>query len=461
MTAGLGLVLSGGMVLSALAAGADHKKLHSQMPAIVTHLQAQGDLPAESDLNLAISLPVRNGQELTNLLQQIYDPASTNYHRFITPEEFTARFGPTEQDYQKVASFARANGLQVTRQHGNRVLLDVKGKVGNIEKAFNTKLRFFKHPNENRDFFAPDTDPAVDASLPILEVSGLNNYSRPRPAINVSPSVKSPAKQPGAGSAPGGAYQGSDFRNAYVPGSALTGSGQNVALLQFDGFYASDIAAYAAQIGLTNPPNVVVVPVNGGVAVPGNGNGEVCLDIEMVMSMSPGVSNIYVYEAPNPSPWVDILNKIATDNNARQISCSWFQPFGGPNPAAEQIFQQMALQGQSFFTASGDSDAYTGLIPFPCDSPNITTVGGTTLTTGTSASYASETVWNWGVRYGILYDGIGSSGGVSTSYVIPNWQTNINMVARGGSATMRNVPDVALTADDCWVIYDEIGRAHV
>ena len=452
LTAGFALLLSVGAVGSSQAAAAGLKGLPDHVLNVVSHAQGKGDLPAATDLNLAIVLPLRNAEALTNLLQQIYDPASTNYHRYITPAEFAARFGPTEQDYAAVANFARANGLKVTGQHGNRVLLDVSGKVANVQKAFNTRLRVFKHPSENRDFFAPDTQPSVDVSLPILQVSGLDNYSAPRPAIKVSPSVKSPAHQPGAGSAPGGSYQGGDFRNAYVPGTTLTGSGQNVALLQFDGFYPADIAAYAAQIGLANPPNVVVVPVNGGVPVPGFGNGEVCLDIEMVMSMSPGVSNILVYEAPNPSPWVDILNKIATDNLAKQISCSWYQPFGGPNPAAEQIFQQMALQGQTFFTASGDYDAYTGLIPFPCDSPHITVVGGTTLTTGTAAAYASETVWNWGIRYGV--DGIGSGGGVSTSYTIPNWQTNINMGSRGGSSIMRNVPDVALTADDCWVIYD-------
>lgn len=452
LAVGLGFLMAGGVVASSQAAGTNTKKLHGHISSVVSSLKAKADLAVGTNLNLSIGLPLRNCEALTNLLQQIYDPSSTNFHRFITPDEFAARFGPTEQDYQLVAKFARANGLKITHQHGNRLLLDVSGKVSDIQNAFNTKLRVYRHPGENRDFFAPETEPSVDASLPIIDVSGLNNYSLARPAIKLSTAVKGKTNKPGAGSGPGGSYQGADFRKAYVPGTPLTGTGQNVALLQFDGFYPSDIAAYAAQIGLANPPNVVVVPVNGGVSVPGFGNGEVCLDIEMVMSMSPGVSNILVYEAPNPSPWETILNKIATDNAARQISCSWFQPFGGPNQVAEQIFQQMALQGQSFFTASGDSDAYTGLIPFPCDSPHITTVGGTTLTTGAAAAYTSETVWNWGIRYGA--DGIGSSGGISTSYTIPSWQTNINMATRGGSATLRNVPDVALTADDCWVIYD-------
>src|SRR5439155_130329 len=96
---------------------------------------------------------------------------------------------------------------------------------------------------------------------------------------------------------------------------------------------------------------------------------------------------------------------MANDNVARQLSCSWGG--GSADAAAEQIFQQMAAQGQSFFNAAGDSDAFTGAIPFPSDSPNITQVGGTTLTTGAGGSYSSETVWNWG-------RGTGSSGGNNT-----------------------------------------------
>ena len=69
----------------------------------------------------------------------------------------------------------------------------------------------------------------------------------------------------------------------------------------------------------------------------------------------------------------------------------------GADPVAEQIFQQMAAQGQSFFAACGDYDAYTGPFPFPDDSPSITLVGGTTLTTsGPQGPWVSETVWNWG-----------------------------------------------------------------
>jgi hypothetical protein len=144
---------------------------------------------------------------------------------------------------------------------------------------------------------------------------------------------------------------------------------------------------------------------------------------------------------------------MATDNLAKQLSSSWTD--GSPNPTAEQIFKQMAMQGQSFFNASGDFDAYTDTnpIPFPSDSPNITVVGGTVLTmNGTGASYASETVWN--ERTVNPHGGNwGSSGGISTFYPIPSYQQGISMVANQGSTTMRNVPDVALTATNVYVVY--------
>jgi uncharacterized repeat protein (TIGR01451 family) len=444
---GSGFVLPLVVVFSSAAADSGMRTLHGHVPAIVSQLQPLGQLSVGANLNLAIGLPLRNQDTLTNLLAQIYDPASTNYHKYLTPAQFTEQFGPTAQDYQTVSNFARQNGLTVIGTHPNRVLLDVAGTVTNIQRAFHVTLRTYHDSVRARSFFAPDAEPTVATTLPILSVGGLDNYYLRQPNLVAEPSG---GRVPSIGSGPGGSYQGSDFHKAYVPGTALTGAGQNVGLLQFDGFYPSDIAAYASQIGLTNVPNLVVVPVDGGVPEPTPiGNPEVSLDIEMILSMSPGVSNIYVYEAPNPSPWVDILGKMADDNLAKQLSSSWGG--GPPDAAAEQIFQQMALQGQTFFNASGDSCAYTGLIPFPSDSPHITVVGGTTLTTGPGVGYTSETVWNWGIEFG--EDGIGSSGGISPTYPIPTWQTNVNMTANKGSTTKRNIPDVALTGDNVWVIY--------
>jgi len=438
--------LFGGLLLLFATPGwsAQTQVLAGHVPAIVKSLQPTGRLPGTNQLSLAIGLPLRNPAGLSKLLRQLYDPASPDYRHYLTPEEFTAQFGPTEEDYQKVTRFAQANGLTVTKTHGNRMLVDVSGRVSDVEKALHVTMRTYRPPGEARDFFAPDAEPSVDSSVPVLHVSGLDNYVLPRPLLH-----KMPASQaaPALGSGPIGGYMGGDFRNAYVPGTPLNGSGQMVGLLQFDsGFYQSDISTYESLAGLPNVPVQAVLLDNYG-GGPGYGNDEVSLDIEMVISMAPGVSNIYVFEGDSTD---DILEAMAASNQVKQLSASWSYPI---DATSEQIFQQFAAQGQSFFNASGDYDAWLpGQIPTPCDDSNITIVGGTTLTMANNA-WSSETVWNWGIEYG--EDGIGSGGGISTTYTIPGWQTNINMTTNQGSATYRNIPDVALTGDNVFVEFGD------
>jgi hypothetical protein len=239
---------------------------------------------------------------------------------------------------------------------------------------------------------------------------------------------------------------GNDFRAAYVPGSPLKGAGQTVGLLQFDGYNTSDIAYYESQAGLPSVPlsNVLLDGFTGSPTGSG-GEVEVCLDIEAAISMAPGLAGVIVYMAGPYGSFHDVLNRMATDNLAKQLSCSWYIPGGGPDAVADQIFQQMAAQGQSFFNASGDYDAFSGPVDFPGETPYIVQVGGTTLTTsGPGGGWVSEKVWNWG-------GGIGSGGGISTRYGIPSYQTNISMTLNQGSTGMRNIPDVALTADNVYV----------
>lgn len=436
------------------------KTLPRHRPELPPGLVSHGKLSSTKRLRLAIGLPLSDAQGLDDFLAQVYDPANTNFHRYLTPEEFTGRFGPTEADYQALLAFARTNGFQLITTHSNRLLLDVEGNAGDIESAFHINLLTYGHPTEQREFFAPDSDPAVDASLPISDISGLNNYTPPHPHVHKLDSTV-PTALPKTGSSPSGAYMGNDFRNAYVPGTSLTGAGQLVGLLQFDGFYQSDITAYEAAAGLPNVP-IQTVLLDGYNGQPtSTGNMEVSLDIEMVISMAPGVSKIVVFEAGPSGIPNDILNAMAANPQIKQFSSSWGWS-GGPSTTTDNIFKQMAAQGQSFFNASGDSDAFTtgsrsanGVDNFslpntPSSSPYITVVGGTTLTTtGRSGPWASETVWNWGLRSGSY---VGSSGGISSSYAVPDWQSGLSMVANGGSTSRRNIPDVALTADNVYVI---------
>lgn len=439
-------------LLSNIPARAALQTLPGHVPAIVSQLQPVDSLAASNRLHLAIGLPLRNRPALNILLQQIYDPASPNYHHYLTPEQFTERFGPTEQDYQAVIAFAKANGLTVNRMYSNRVLVEVNGAVTDVQNAFHVTMRVYQHPTEARTFYAPDTEPSVDASLPVLSIQGINDYILPRA---LSHKMLASNNNPATGSGPGGTYMGSDFRNAYVPGTTLNGSGQIVGLLQFDGYYPSDITTYEGLAGLPNVPLENVL-LDGSDGSAGGNNAEVCLDIEASIAMAPGLSKVVVFEGYLPD---SILSSMAARSEIKQFSASWGY---GIDATTEGLYQQLAAQGQTFLNASGDGDAWLGPIPYGClEDSNLTLVGGTTLTmNGTGGSYLSEKVLNWGYN-GTPWnpDGyFGSSGGISTDVSIPSWQQGISMANNHGSTTMRNMPDVALTGDNVFVVFDNGGE---
>jgi subtilase family serine protease len=436
--------------------------LQGHVPEAVTrlNLRAIGRLPGTNRLNLAIGLPYRNKDVLAHSLQQIYDPANPNYHHYLTPNEFTAMFGPTEQDYQAIIAFAKANGLTVKGTHPTRTLLDVEAPVTTIERVFHVKMYVYQHPVEKRKFFAPATEPAFDLNTPVLHITGLDNYTVPHPNLRANPSNTATNATPNTGSGQGGNYQGNDFRNAYTPGATLTGSGQVLGLLELDGYNSNDITAYRNLTGIPNVPlqNVLLDGFSGSA---GSNNEEVCLDIEMANSMAPGLSKVIVYEAPMGTPlsgnpyWVDILDEMAAPSQGEplpmQLSSSW--TFGEDNPSADQTYRRFATQGQSFFQASGDDAAYYAGITEWADNPYVTIVGGTTLTTSSGGAWTSETTWNSGYDASVGHYWA-SGGGISENYSIPSWQDGISMSLNQGSTTMRNVPDVSMVADDILVTYN-------
>jgi subtilase family serine protease len=418
--------------ISAQTAG--RQMLHGHVPEATARSRVVGRVPSGDRLNLAVGLPLRNQEELDLLLQQLSDPASPNYRSFLTPDEFASRFGPSEQDYQSLISFVQANGLTVTRTHPNRTIVDVSGSVADIEKALHVNMVEYAHPSRGR-FFAPDREPSLDFDGPVVSITGLDNFVVPRPMdLKSSPLAQgSPlAAGTGTGSGVNGLFKGKDFRAAYAPGVTQTGAGQTIGLFELAGFSPSDVALNFTWAGLPPVPTQTVLldGVSGNPTDP-NANIEVVLDIMMASYMAPGLSKVIVYEGTN---WNDVLNRMATDNLASQLSCSWvFSPI---NATTEQIFKQYIAQGQSFFTAAGDAGGFNGGITPPADNPNVTVVGGTSLTTaGAGGPWQSETAWPL------------SGGGISSTYPLPAYQKNMNLAAAHGSMTMRNVPDVAMLAD--------------
>jgi hypothetical protein len=436
-----------------------------QRQALQTHATApvralpMGRLPAAQHLQLAISLPLRNQEQLNTLLQELYDPNSPSYHHFLTVKQFTDQFGPDVVDYQRVVAFAQTYGLKVTRTFGNRLVVDVSGPVAAIESAFHVRMYVYRHPTEKRTFFAPDVEPTVEAGLPMLTIDGLSSFSVPHPMLKW-PSIKqtihsntsSTCTYP-TGSGPGCLFLGSDFRTAYGGGTALDGTGQVLGLIEIGPYRLGSVFTYFNSIGQAiNVPiiNVASSGVDGvcDVTDPGGGvcdDGEEAIDIEQIISMAPNASALIVYEAyTSSSSAINAYAQAASDNLAKSLSIS----FGwGGTPSSEsgyeQIFQELAAQGQSSFVASGDAGSNSGGSGYPGNSPNITDAGGTDLVTaGPGGAWQSETGW------------VGSGGGWNTQSPVPTGSPNflwdqstaINST-NNGDPSYRNIPDVSAQAD--------------
>jgi len=387
-----GIALFAGVLLIAASAQAQHPTLTAHVPQAVTNGQAQfvGALPPAQRLSLAISLPLRDAAGLDDLLQQIYDPQSPNYRHYLSVAEFAQRFSPTQDDHDAVVRFAAANGLTVTETRANRLAVDVEGPVENVEKAFHVTMGVYRHPTENRTFYAPDREPTLALEVPVLHVSGLDNFTLPQ-AKNI---VHSQSSGKTTGSGPNGQFIGSDMRAAYYGSGPLTGTGQSVGLFEYAGYEISDVQKYFQT--LNQPLNVPVVGVslNGkplACPPPKCDDSEQALDIEMAISMAPGLSQVVVYVGSSD---VSIFSRMASDNTSKQLSCSW--GWTDDESSLDPIFKEMAVQGQTVFVATGDSGSRTpaGTV-WPADDPYITAVGGTDLTThGPGGAWESETGWS-------------------------------------------------------------------
>jgi subtilase family serine protease len=437
-------------VIAVAAAQAEpHTLLTSHVPDAVSSGLAPlvGHVPPNQRLSLAISLPLRNEAGLDELVQQIYDPQSPNYHRYLSAPEFASQFGPTQSDHEAVLQFARAHGLSIVDTASNRMVIDVAGRAADIESAFHISINLYQHPTEERTFYAPDREPSIDLDVPLLHASGLDNFTLPvNKHVRSLQSAKANAQSKTTGSGPGGNFIGSDLRAAYYGSGSLTGSGQSVGLFEFAGYQISDVQNYFKK--LNQPLNV---PVNGvslnGVSLscpPAScDDSEQALDIEVAISMAPGLSQVVVYVGSND---VSIFNKMASDNTSKQVSCSW--GWSDNEKSLDPIFKEMAVQGQTVFVATGDQGSSTAAgVVWPSDDPFVTAVGGTDLvTTAPGGAWKSETGWN------------GSAGMPSKNGVpIPSYQLLKGVVTsqNGASSTLRNIPDVSAEANtNQWSCYD-------
>ena len=408
-------------------------------------------LPGTQALRLDIVLPLRDQAGLQEFLQQVYDPTSPIYRHFLTVPEFTERFGPTQEDYDAVVAFAKGSGFKLVGGSRDGMEVQVEGSVTVIEAAFNIALGVYQHPTENRTFYAPDREPSVPLGFPLWHIEGLDNFSIPHPALAHRRAGSTPAATTGSG--PQASFLGSDMRAAYYGGS-LTGTGQSIGLLEFDGIDLADVNTYFTNVKQTNKVPITLISVGGTstscvyTGILPCDDAEQTLDITQAVSMAPGLSGLYVFVGKSSTA---ILSAMTTHAPlSAQLSCSW--GWTPPDPTtADPYFQRMAAQGQNFFVAAGDSGQWTsGNFAYPAQDAYVVSVGGTSLTTSFAAGpWASETAW------------AESGGGISPLQIpIPSWQqtTGVITASNEGSTSYRNGPDVSANSDySYYVCADQSG----
>jgi kumamolisin len=415
--------------------------------------QLTGQLPATQTLRFDIVLPLRDRAGLQSFVQEVNDPASPAYHQFLTPHEVTARFGPSQQDWDAVVAFAKASGFQIVGGTRDSRDLWLTGTVANVNKAFHVTLGNYHDPVEDRTFFAIDREPTVNLPFQLWHITGLDNDSRPHPMyVKKSDYAKAHGIDPNkvvshatTGSGPSASFLGSDMRAAYYEGTALTGTGQNLALFEFLGTDLADLNTYYSNVGQTKPYTPTLISTGGYSTTCTESGGcddtEQTLDMTQAMGMAPGSTMLYMYVCGNASTISDTacISAMVTTTDAplsKQIGCSWGWTPADPS-TLDPYFEQMASQGQNFFAASGDSSAWSASNEaWPADDANIVSVGGTDLTTSSAAGpWKSETAW------------ADSGGGVSPDSIpIPSWQTPVDGCS-GCSKTLRNGPDVSANAN--------------
>jgi len=420
--------------------------LTAHVPIAVSQHRAAliGAVDPSTHLKMQVVLPMRQKGRLRDLLSALYNPTSPLYRHWLSVAQFTKEFGPSQKDYEAAKSFFAAQGLAVTRSYANRYMFQVEGSAAQVARILHVRLNTYKHPTQSRTFMAPDREPTLALNVPVLRITRLDTFVLPYPKVR-APEQNTRGRRGGTGSGPGGDYIGSDFRAAYygTGGKArLDGSGQSVGLMELEGYIPSDIQFYFDTVG--QPLNVPVngISVDGTQVDCGNCNdAEQVLDIDYAISMAPGLAQVQVYVGGDP---VAVEEAMASENTSKQLSTSW--GYGEDFAVEDPLYQEMAAQGQSYLTASGDFSTLQDSGPWPEEDANITAVGGTDLvTTGPAGAWQSEPAWE------------DSAAGPSLDHniLIESYQLPYINQRNQGSTIYRNVADISANADfDMYVCHN-------
>ena len=464
----------------------------SQQPLGSAEFDA-GEMPSNAridSMSIVFNRSAAQEADLQALIVAQQDPLSPQYHQWLSPEQFGARFGMAQADLDKVQTWLQQQGFAIDSVARGRNMIRFSGTVGQVEQAFQTQMHYFKNNGETR--FAPATVLSVPTAIAptIAAVRNLSNF-RPRPMHVSGRHGFTSGLSGNVFFAPGDITTTYDIGPLYSAG--IDGTGQSIAIVGQSAVQASDIEAFQTAAGLPKKdPVMVLVPGSGSSTVVLGDESESDLDIEWAGAIAKGATIDFVYTGNGGN--VNAFDSIAyaiDEKIAPIISISYGAcetALGGFN--LETQLAQAVVQGQTVLAASGDQgstacqgDTQNNLttaqqlalaVNYPASSPNVLAVGGTAIpaadgvdpATGTKGAnystywnsngssdvdpsakqYIPEVAWNDDVLSGQVSSQNGgglsaTGGGASALFSKPSWQTGVAGIPSDGK---RDVPDVSL-----------------
>lgn len=419
-------------LISAKADMARRTALTGQRAAWAKTATDRGAVPdtlALNHLSLLLKRAPERQRAYDQLLQEQQDPASPNYHHWLTPTEIGERFGASEHDIAALSDWLHGQGLSVDAVANSRTRIRFSGRAGAVAAAFGTELHYFQAGAQTR--IANTSDPQIPSAFAgaVQAVGGLSAITF-TPAHRIGPpqSSMSPkgSLQPSSTYCPPGfncQYNvfPADFATIYnlgpVQQQGIDGSGQTIGIIARARVYDADVTNFQARAGLARKLPVTVIPTSGvdpgPAATTCSESGtpscshpseavadqtEATLDVQRATSVAPGATVKLITSGTKDSvDGVFIAMDYAIDNDpvpAKILSLSYSSCEAHNSRAIagaiDDYFSQAAMEGISVFVASGDGgvDGCASLDSPPpatqqtstnllCASGYVTCVGGT------------------------------------------------------------------------------------
>ncbi len=486
---------------SLLAAGFGCTVLANAAMAAVPGLTVLGHADEASTVAVQVALPLRNVDELHALLKSLHDPASPQYHHWLTPAEFGLRFGPDTATINKVAAALRARGFSVETHTRS---LRLSGTAALVENTFGTHLQVVRSATAGSGKrLAADSALRMPAEL---SQAGATVMSFGRQEAHVLARQVTPALGVDNRYSQDGGYWFDDLKQAYdypsyqtmvtVKGTQqrLDGTGATIGVLMSSDYLPSDVQAvfdhenWTTTTGNPDPTLFADIPVEGGGGLFGGAFAEVSIDTQSEITGAPG-AHVILYDIPDLSD-ASIFAGYVTAIESNQVDLlsasfgecelAYFPAYNngvdmrGILKSYDELFLQGNAQGITFLASSGDSAGKTcpnagyidgkpgaHFIPgvsWPAADPNVTGVGGTNLVTtyipgSLDSAYATENAWSdpeipydvYGLGENVSGGVWGAGGGISKYWPAPDYQSLVTTA----STMWRNVPDVGMQVGGC------------